>query len=73
MKNRFAGLAEIAEISDKGFVETIATTITTHMVNLSAPTAASIDTNKTQMNELLQQMAAHGAQLQQQQQQAMMQ
>ena len=70
--NRFAGLAEIEEASDDGSVETLAGTITTHMANLSAQTAASIDANTTQMNALLQQMATHHAQLQQQQQ-AMMQ
>jgi heat shock protein HslJ len=70
--NRFAGLAEIDEASDGGLVETLAGTITTHMVNLSAQTAASIDANTMQMNALMQQMAAHGAQLQQEQQ-AMMQ
>jgi hypothetical protein len=66
--NRFVGLAEIDEAFDKGLVETLAGTITTHMANLSAQTAASIGANTTQMNALLQQMATHGAQLQQQQQ-----
>ena len=65
--NRFAGLAEIDEASNKGSVETLAGTITTHMANLSAQKAASIDANTTQMNASLQQMATHGAQLQQQQ------
>ena len=70
--NRFAGLAEIDEASDDNLVEMLAGTITTHMANFSAQTAASIDANTTQMNASLQQMATHGAQLQQQQQ-AMMQ
>ena len=48
--NRFAGLAEIDKASDKVSVETLAGTITTHMANLSAQTAASIDANTTQMN-----------------------
>ena len=72
MINRFAGLAEIGEASNNGSVETLAGPITTHMANLSAQTAASIDANTMQMNALLQQMAAHGAQIQQQHQ-AMMQ
>ena len=50
----------------------LAGTITAHMANLYAQTATSIDANTTQMNALLQQMATHGAQLQQKQQ-AMMQ
>ena len=70
--NRFVGLAEIEKESDKDLVETLAGTITTHVENLSAQTAASIDANTTQMNALLQQMAPHSAQLQKQQQ-AMMQ
>ena len=72
MVNRFAELAEIDEASNDGFVETLAGTITTHMVNLSEQTAASIGANTTQMNASLQQIATHEAQLQQQQQ-AMMQ
>ena len=70
--NRFARLAEIDETSDNGSVETLAGIITTHMANLSVQTATSINANTTQMNASLQQMATHGAQLQQQQQ-AMMQ
>ena len=70
--NRIAGLAKIDKASDDGLVEMLAGTITAHMANLSAKTAASVNANTTQMNALLQQMAAHGAQLQQQQQ-AMMQ
>ena len=66
------GLAEIDKASNEGSVETLAGTITTHMANLSVQTAAFIATNTTQMNTSLQQMATHGAQLQQQQQ-AMMQ
>jgi len=34
--NRFAGLTEIDEASNDGLVETLAGTITTHMVNFSA-------------------------------------
>ena len=52
--NRFAGLAETDKASDDGSVETLAGTITTHMANLSAQTAASIAANTTQMNTLLQ-------------------
>ena len=63
--NRFAELAEIDEASVKSSVETLAGTVTTHMANVSAQTAASIDTNTTQMNASLQQMATLGAQLQQ--------
>ena len=57
--NRFAGLADIDEALDNGLVEMLAGTITTHMTNFSAQTAASIDANTTHMNALLQQMAAH--------------
>ena len=64
--NRFVGLAEINEASNNSLVETLAGTITTHMANLSVQTAASIEANKIQINTLLQQMATHGAQLQQQ-------
>ena len=65
--NRFVGLAETDEASNEGSVETLAGIITTHMANLSAQTAASINANTTQMNASLQQMVTHGAQLQQQQ------
>ena len=51
--NRFAGLAEIEKASGNGLVETLAGTITTHMVSLSVQTASSIDANKTQMNASL--------------------
>ena len=64
--NRFAGLAETDEALDDGLVETLAGPITTHMANLSAQTAASINANMTQMNASLQQMATHGAQIQHQ-------
>ena len=52
MINRFTGLAEIDKASDKVSVETLAGTITTHMANLSAQTAASIDANMMQMMHL---------------------
>ena len=51
--NRFAGLAEIDKASNNDSVETLAGTITSHMANLSAQTAASIDANTTQMNATL--------------------
>ena len=65
--NRFAGIAEIDKASVDGLVEMLAGTITTHLANFSAQTAASLDANTTQMNASLQKMATHGAQLQQQQ------
>ena len=71
--NRFAGLAEIDEATDDGSVETLAGTITTHMANLSAQTATSINANTTKVNASLQQMATHGAQPQQKQQTIMQQ
>lgn len=71
-KNRYAGLMTDKEISGDNTVETIAGTINTHMANLSAQTAASIEANAAQFNVLIQQLAAHGTHLQQQQQ-AMMQ
>ena len=52
--------------------ETIAGTINSHMANLSAQTAASIEANATQINASLQQLTANNTQLHQQQQ-AMMQ
>ena len=70
--NKFVGLAEIDEASDNRSVDMLARTITTHMANLSAQTATSINANTTQMNAFLQQIATHGVQLHQQQQ-AMMQ
>jgi hypothetical protein len=70
--NQFAGLAANDEISDNGTAETIAgmiaDTITSHMAFLSAQTAASLETNASQINASLQQLAANNNQLHQQQQ-----
>ncbi len=70
--NRFAGLAADDEISNNGMAEmmagTIADTITSHMAHLSVQTAASLETNASQINASLQQLAANNNQLHQLQQ-----
>ncbi len=75
--NRFAPLqannAMENNVLKNNTVETIATTINSHMANLSAQTAASIKTNATQINASLQQLATHNAHLHQQQQSLMQQ
>ncbi len=55
-------------VSDDNTAETIAITINSHMANLSAQTAASLEANATQINASLQQLATNNAQLHQQQQ-----
>ncbi len=74
-RNRFAAFANAnnKEVSDDDTAETITTTINSHMVNLSAQTAASLDANATQINATLQQLATNNAQLHQQQQLMMQQ
>jgi hypothetical protein len=52
-RNRFAGFANnVAEddVLDNDTAKTIATTINSHMPNLSAQTAASLKANGTQFN-----------------------
>jgi hypothetical protein len=53
--------------------ETIAITINSHMANLSAQTAASLEANATQIDASLQQFTNNNAQLHQQQQSLMQQ
>ena len=65
--NRFAGLATDVD-SDDDTAETIAGTINSHMVNLTAQTAATINEHATQTNASLQQLAVNTTQLHQQQQ-----
>ena len=65
--NRFAGLATDVD-SDDDTAETIAGTINSHMANLTAQTAATINEHATQTNASLQQLAANTTQLHQQQQ-----
>jgi hypothetical protein len=69
LRNHFAAFAKATneEVSDDDTAETITTTINSHMENLSAQTAASLDTNMTQINASLQQLAINNAQLHQQQ------
>jgi hypothetical protein len=69
-RNRFAAFANATdkEVSDNDTAETITTTINSHMANLSAQTAASLNANATQINASLQQLATNNAQLHQQQQ-----
>ena len=61
------------DVSDDDSAETIATTINTHMANLTAQTAASLDANTTNMNATIQKLETTNAQLQQQQQLMMQQ
>ena len=74
-KTCFAALATAAdeEVSDDDSAATIETTINSHMANLSAQTAASLDANATKINTSLQQLATTNAHLQQQQQLMMQQ
>jgi hypothetical protein len=65
--NRFAGLATDVDSNDDT-AETIAGTINSHMANLTAQTAATINEHATQTNASLQQLAANTTQLHQQQQ-----
>ena len=65
--NRFAGLATDVD-SDDDTAETIAGTINSHMANLTAQTAATINEHATQTNASLQQLAANTTQIHQQQQ-----
>jgi len=65
--NRFAGLATDVDFDDDT-AETIAGTINSHMANLTAQTAATINEHATQTNASLQQLAANMTQLHQQQQ-----
>jgi hypothetical protein len=60
-------------ISDNNTAETIAFTINSHMANLLAQTAASLEANATQINASLQQLATNNVQLHQQQQSLMQQ
>ncbi len=72
--NRFAGFANNAEednVLDDDTAETIATTINSHMANLSVQTAASLEANAMQINTSLQQLATTNMQLHQQQQSLM--
>jgi hypothetical protein len=73
--NHFAAFANATdkEVLDNDTAETITTTINSHMANLSAQTAASLDANATQINASLQQLATNNAQLHQQQQLMMQQ
>ncbi len=70
--NQFVGLAANDEISDNGMAETIAgmiaDIITSHMAHLFTQTAASLETNVSQINMSLQQLAENNNQLHQQQQ-----
>jgi hypothetical protein len=68
-----ANNARVNDILGNDTAETIATTINSHMTNLLAQTAASIEANATQINASLQQLATHNAQLHQQQQSLMQQ
>ncbi len=75
-RNHFAGFANnvaVDDVSDDDTAETIAMTINSHMANLSAQTAASLEANATQINASLQQLATNNAQLHQQQQSLMQQ
>jgi hypothetical protein len=68
--NRFAGLVNNAaedDVLDNDTAETIATTINSHMANLSMQTAASLEAKTLQINASLQELASHNAQLHQQQ------
>ena len=65
--NRFAGLTTNDD-SDDDTVETITGTINSHMANLMAQTAATINEHAVQTNASLQQLAANTTQLHQQQQ-----
>jgi hypothetical protein len=75
-RNPFAGLVNNAAEDDvlgDDTAETIATTINSHMANLSVQMAASLEANTSQINASLQQLANHNAQLHQQQQSLMQQ
>jgi hypothetical protein len=73
--NRFVAFANATdeEVSEDDTAETITTTINSHMANLSAQTAASLDANATQINASLHQLATNNAQLHHQQQLMMQQ
>jgi hypothetical protein len=75
--NRFvpfqANNATDNDILDDNTAETIAITINSHMANLLAQTAASLEANATQINASLQQLATNNVQLHQQQQSLMQQ
>ncbi len=62
-RNCLASLSAVADVLDKDTVETIARTLTLHMANLLAQTAASIEANAMQINASLQQLASNNAQL----------
>ena len=70
--NQFTGLVADDEISKDGMAETIAGTIAdtipSLMVHLCAQTAASLETDASQINASLQQLATNNNQLHQQQQ-----
>jgi hypothetical protein len=76
-RNRFAPFqannATDDNFLDNDTAETIAITINSHMANLLATTAASLEANATQINASLQQFATNNAQLHQQQQSLMQQ
>lgn len=75
-RNQYAALTTDGTVEDdasEDTAETIAGTINTHMANLSAQTAASLEANATHINTSLQQLAANNAQLHQQQQSLMQQ
>jgi hypothetical protein len=61
------------DVLDNNTAETIAITINSHMANILAQTAASLEANTTQINASLQQLANNNAQLYQQQQSLMQQ
>ncbi len=64
--NHFAAFANnVAEedVLDDDTANTIATTINSHMANLSVQTAASLEANTMQINASLQQLATNNAQL----------
>jgi hypothetical protein len=69
----FANNAAEDDVLDNDTANTIATTINSHMANLSAQTAASLETNAMQINASLQQLATYNVQLHQQQQSLMQQ
>jgi hypothetical protein len=74
--NHFTGFANNAadnDVSDNDTAKTMATTINSHMANLSAQMAASFEASATQINASLQQLATNNVQLHQQQQSLMQQ
>ncbi len=74
--NRFVGFVNNAgedDVLDDDTAKTIAMTINSHMANLSAQTAASLEANVTKINASLQQLPTNNTQLHQQQQSLMQQ